>query len=166
MAEYPALTEQAGITTQIAAPDLLQTGAGIVTSGGLITTGYTTAAMTGGAGQFGYNSAASTMTPTDNATAAKSRVVGAFTGTAGEMQNAGIVSAAQFTTAGGSPGLGAPVYLANAADEAAAVGKLTATAPIAAGKVVSEVGICLDNANYAGAKTAKILLQPKSIVQL
>ena len=110
MAEYAALTVQQGIETQIASPDQLKVGAGVVQSGGTVTTGFTTAAMAGGAGQAGYNSGASTVTPTDNAAIAKSRLVGIFTGTAGEMQTEGVVAAALFTTAGGSPGIGAPVW--------------------------------------------------------
>jgi hypothetical protein len=133
----------------------------------LATSGLTTAAMTGGAGQVGYLSGASTISPTDNAAAATSRAFGVFNGTAGQAIYVGTIAAALFTTAGGSPTNGAPVYLAAAADDGATgAGKLTATAPSAVGSVVAQVGLCMDNANYAGLKTAKILWQPMSIVQL
>jgi hypothetical protein len=138
--------------------------AGAIVAAGLTESALTTAAMTGGTGQAGYVSAASTLTPTDNLTLAKSRFFGVYTGTAGQMTVAGVIAAALFTTVGGSPTNGSPVWLAASTDEAAAVGKFTATLP-ASGTVVAEVGICLDNTNYAGAKTAKILIQVKSPVQ-
>lgn len=139
--------------------------AGSIVAAGLVDSGFTTTAMTGGSGQAGYTSGASTVTPTDAATTSKSRLTGVFNGTAGQMQTDGVVNAMQMTTAGGSPTNGAPVWIAAAADDGAtAAGKFTATAPTTGN--LSEVGICLDNSNYAGAKTAKILLQPKSVVTL
>lgn len=134
-------------------------------SGAFVASGFTTTAMT--AGQAGYISGANVVTPTDNATLAKARIVGVYTGVAGQMQVGGVVPAVLFTTAGGAPANGAPVFLANAGDDGPpnGVGKFTATAPTT-GEASAEVGICIDNSNYAGSKTAKILLQPKSVVQL
>ena len=123
--------------------------------------------MTGGAGQSGYMSANNVATPTDNLTLAKSRFVGIYTGISGELQTDGVAKAVQLTTVGGSPAAGAPLWLAASTDDGATgVGKWTATAPTVAGTVVAEVGICLDNTNYAGAKTVKALIQVKPPVQL
>jgi hypothetical protein len=165
MSTEQALVLKNAIVTQIPATDELNVGAGITSTTGASTmSGLTTAAMTG-AGQAGYLSGASTLTPTDNATLAKSRMFGVYQGNAGEMQIAGEVAAALFTTAGGAPANGAPVYLAAAADDGATgAGKLTATAPVAG--FLAEVGLCVDNANYAGAKTCKVLLQPKNVIAL
>lgn len=128
--------------------------------------GLTTTAMTT-SGSFGYVSSNNTISKTDNAAMSSARAFGAYEGTSGTMQVSGVVSDAQFTTAGGSPSAGAAVYLAAAADDAAAgAGKLTATAPSASGSVVQEVGVCLDNSSYAGSKTSKVLLQVKTAIQL
>jgi hypothetical protein len=145
---------------------LFSGGSSAATAGGLILSGFTTSAMTGPAGQSAYASANSTATPTDNLVLAKSRFIGVSTGIAGQLQTGGVVAAVPMTTAGGSPAAGAPLWLAASTDEAAAVGKWTATAPTVAGTVVAEVGICLDNTNYAGAKTVKALIQVKPPVQL
>lgn len=145
--------------------DALHTHSGIGGGGGTVT-GLTTTAMSGGTGQAGYVSANLTVTPTDNLAIASSRFFGFYGGVAGSMTTSGLITAALFTTVGGSPSAGAPVYLAASTDEASAVGKLTATAPSVTGAVVAEVGICLSNANYAGAKTAQVLIQPKQVIQL
>ncbi len=116
-------------------------------------------------GDFGYASSADTMTKTDNATLAKSRLIGCNEGTAGSMTVSGTIENAKFTTDGGSPAVGSPVYLAAAADDTSTgAGKLTATAPTSG--ILAEVGICLNNANYAGSKTAEVLLQVKTPVTL
>jgi hypothetical protein len=122
---------------------------------GLTTSGLAT-------GQAAYISAANTATATDRAVEAKSVFAGVYDGTSGELVTGGEVAAAQFTTAGGSPAAGARVWLAATADDTnTGAGKFTATKPVAG--FVSEAGICLDPANYAGAKTCKILLQPKAV---
>lgn len=139
--------------------------AGTILVSGLLESGLTTAAMAGGTGQVGYWSAADTLTPTDSAAIATSRVAAVYLGVAGQAQTTGVVAAALMTTAGGSPGNGSPVWLANAADDGATgAGKLTATAPSTG--IVAEFGICQSNANYAGAKTAKILIQVKAPIVL
>lgn len=130
----------------------------------LVRSGLTTTGLA--VGDFGYISAVNTLTKTDADVLVSSRTIGANEGTVGSMTVGGIVESAKFTTIGGSPANGAPVYLAPATEEASASGKLTATAPTATGKVVAEVGICTDNTNYAGAKTSQVLLQPKAVVQL
>lgn len=127
-------------------------------------TGLTTTGLANG--DFGYISAANTLTKTNSDAIASSRVFGANIGTAGSARVAGVISAAKFTTIGGSPGHGSPVFLAPGTEEASASGKLTATAPATAGQQIAEVGLCLDNSGYAGAKTASILLQPKTVIQL
>lgn len=137
--------------------DSLHTHAGLGIVAGLTTTGVTT-------GLWGYVSANSTMSKTDNAAIATARAFGCNTGTAGSMQVTGQVTAA-FTTAGGSPAAGSQVYLAAAADDSGAGGgKLTATVP--ASGVVAAVGICTDNSGYSGAKTALVLIQIHDPVQL
>jgi hypothetical protein len=136
-------------------------------AGGLIVSGLTTAAMTGVTGQSGYMSGNSTASPTDNLAIAKSRFVGVTTGVTGQLQTTGVVAAVPMTTAGGSPAASAPLWLAASTDDGSTgAGKWTATAPVVAGTVVAEVGICIDNTNYAGAKTVKALIQVKPPVQL
>lgn len=123
---------------------------------GLTTSGLAT-------GQAAYISAANTAAATDSAVEAQSMFAGVYDGTSGELVAAGEIAAAQFTTAGGAPSAGARVWLAAAADDTnTGAGKFTATKPVAG--FVSEVGICLDAANYASAKTCKVLLQPKAVV--
>jgi hypothetical protein len=129
-------------------------GASQLTVAGLTTTGFTD-------GYFGYISANSTMTKTDADTPSKTRLFGANEGTAGTMTVAGVVENAAFTTAGGLPAAGASVFLAPGTEEGGAAGKLTATPPSGVGQTVAEVGVCLDNSNYAALKTCKILIQPQ-----
>jgi hypothetical protein len=102
---------------------------------------------------------------TDAQIDAGSRFAGIRTAS-GEFVLSGVVTAA-FTTDGGSPAEGAPIYLARAAADAnAGAGKLTAGVNNTNGEFNQEVGICLDNANYAGSKTCVIVLQPKVRVDL
>jgi hypothetical protein len=132
-----------------------------VSVNGLTTTALTTS------GSFGYISSDSTLALTDNSQISTARVFGAYEAVSGQMVVGGLVADAQFTTVGGSPSPGAPVYLASATDDTdTGAGKLTATAPSTVGSVVAEVGICVNNSNYAGAKTAQVLLQPKTVIQL
>lgn len=145
--------------------DTLHTHAGLP-AGSVVDTTLTTAAMTASE-QAAYISANDTVSPTSNAAIATARFYGFFTGTAGQVQVAGMVASALMTTVGGSPSPGAPVFLAATADDAGTgAGKLTATAPSALGSVIQEVGLCRSNANYAGLKTAKVLIQPKAVIQL
>jgi hypothetical protein len=133
---------------------------------GRTTIALNTAAMAG-SGQAAYVSAAGVASPTDASALGTAAFVGIYEGVAGQIQNTDDVADALFTTAGGSPGNGANVYLALASDDGGtAAGKLTATAPVGAGKVVTRVGICLDNTAYAGTKKARVLLQPVAPVQL
>lgn len=144
--------------------DLLHTHAAVAASQ-LVVASQTTTGLADG--DFGYVSAANTWTKTDADAIASAIVAGVNEGTAGSMTlPGGIIEAAKFTTAGGSPTHGAEVYLAPGTEEASASGKLTATAPTAAGKVVAVAGVCLDNSNYAGAKTAKVIFIPKTPVLL
>ena len=116
-------------------------------------------------GDFGYYSSAKTITKTDSAAIGTSRAVGANEGVASQMSVAGIIESAKFTTVGGSPSVGAQVFLAAAADDTSTgAGKLTATAPSSG--VVAEIGLCQDNADYAGSKTAEVLFQPKTPIVL
>jgi len=158
----------AGLTAGPASnADALHTHAGLGTPpSSVIDTTLTTAAMTA-SGQAAYISANDTVSPTNNSAIASARFYGFFTGTAGQVQVAGMVASALMTTVGGSPAPGAPVFLAATTDDAGTgAGKLTATAPVALGSVIQEVGICRSNANYAGLKTAKVLIQPKAVIQL
>ena len=82
------------------------------------------------------------------------------------MVTSGVIAAAACTTIGGSPAAGAPLFLAASTDEASAAGKLTATLPSATGVYVAPVGLCMDPANYVGAKTVKMLIQVMPIVLL
>jgi hypothetical protein len=138
--------------------DSLHTHAGIPVLTGLTTTGL-------GDGDFAYISANNTVSKTDATALASSYVIGANTGTSGAIVTGGLISNAKFTTAGGSPSAGSPVYLALSTDDTSTgSGKLTATVPSTG--IVVEVGICIDNSNYAASKTAKVLLQPKMAITL
>lgn len=138
-------------------------GSSLHTHSSTVTTGWTTTAMTA-SGLFGYVSSASTVTPTDNAAMSTSRAAGIYTGTSGQMVVSGLVTA-KLTTAGGTCSAGAPLWLAAASDDTATgAGKLTATLP--ASGVAAQVALCVDPANYAGAKTAQVLLQVHTPVQL
>jgi hypothetical protein len=121
-------------------------------------------------GDAGYLSAANVMSKTNALALASSRAYGINVGGPGSpgfMQIQGVIAVAKFTTGGGAPAAGAPVYLAlGSADAGTGAGKLTATAPTLVGQFVAEVGICQDPANYAGLKTAKILWQPKTVITL
>ena len=114
-------------------------------------------------GDLGYESSPNVMTKTDAAVDASSRVYGANEGTAGEMTIGGEIEAAKFTTVGGQPTNGAPVFLSRGDAEASAAGKLSAVIP--ASGFVAEVGTCMDNASYAAAKTCRVLYQPKAVIR-
>lgn len=127
--------------------------------------GFTTTGLA--VGDAGYISANDTLTLTDATALVSSRFVGINEGVVGSMTVSRTVDDAKFTTDGGSPVPGAPVYLAlGTADSSAGAGKLTATKPSVTGQVVAEVGICLNDSNYAESKTARVLLQPKTPVVL
>ena len=117
-------------------------------------------------GLFGYVSANSTIDLTDSTNLFSSILAGVSNSISGQLVISGLIATAQMTVIGGQPGPGSPVYLAASTDEASAAGKLTATAPTVNGTVVAEVGICLDNSNYAGSKTAVVLIQVKAPIQL
>lgn len=120
-----------------------------------------------GDGDFGYVSGVSVISKTLATAIASARVFGANVGTANQMKVAGVVDNAKLTTAQGSPSNGAPVFLAlGSEDGATASGKLRATPPSAAGQVIAEVGIVLDNTSYAGSKTCRVLLQVKAPIQI
>jgi hypothetical protein len=115
------------------------------------------------AGDVGYVSATNTVAKTDSLAISSSRVVG-IAGTSGTFILAGIATA-KFTTDGGAPNPGDPVWLAASTDDSGAgAGKLTATAPT--GGILAEVGICVDATGYAGSKTATVLVQVKSAITL
>jgi hypothetical protein len=145
--------------------------AGLPTFSGLGTT-----SMTGGSGTFaflvsnaGYTGGVGTplAAPTSNLGPQTAQCVGAFEGVAGQLTFAGIVPDAQFTTAGGLPNIGQPVFLAaNTDDAGTGAGKLTALAPTANGTVVAQVGICVDNSSYTSSKRSKILISIRNPINL
>jgi hypothetical protein len=127
-------------------------------------TGFTTTDLA--EGDFVYTP---TTTPlkTDALVYEKAIVAGAYEGTSGSLTVGGQIDNAKFTTAGGQPEDGEPVYLAKSTDDTdTGAGKLTATAPTARGQYVAEVGICYDNSNYASAKTCSIIFNPKVVIAL
>lgn len=127
---------------------------------GLTTTGLAN-------GDTCYVSANDTVLPTDNAVPAKSRCFGVMTNTVGTVQISGVVETMNFTTAGGAPVPDSPVYLAAATDDGSTgAGKATATPPTTSGETDAEIGICLNNSNYAGLKIARVLLQVKKTITL
>jgi len=157
----------AGVTTGLSGPGGTATvnipgGGG--SSTGVQVTGLNTTAMPG-TGLFAYASSANVVQPTDAAAIESASPLGAYEGTAGQVQAAGAIVDAAFTTIGGAPVVGAPVWLAVAASEAGAAGKLTATPP-ATPNVLTQVGTCLDNTTYGGSKTSRVLLQIQTAIQL
>jgi hypothetical protein len=135
-----------------------------VSASSITVSGLTTTNLTA-SGQFGYISANNTLSKTDSASLSTSRSFGSYGGVSGSMSTSGVINTAQFTTVGGIPSAGSPVFLAAATDDSSTgAGKLTATPPTSG--IIAEVGICIDNSNYAGAKTCKILMQVKAPVQL
>jgi hypothetical protein len=114
-------------------------------------------------GDFSYISSNDTWTKSqNNGTLRQATVIGAYEGVSGSVSLPGsIIEAAKFTTDGGSPQPGDAVFLAASTDDSGTgAGKLTATAPTTAGAYVTAVGVCLNNSNYAGSKTAKIVFSP------
>lgn len=135
--------------------------------GGSSLTGQTTTFLSDG--DFGYVSGANAWTKAQaDSTRAKAVVGGVNTGTPGTMLLPGNpVLNAKFTTVGGAPTPGNQVYLARGADDTnTGAGKLTATAPATVGEYLTVVGICVDAANYASLKTAKIIFHPESPILL
>jgi hypothetical protein len=137
----------------------------------LVITGLTTAGLL--SGHAAYISAPNVASATDTSvpilgggSGNNARFVGVYEGVPGQVQWGGVIADAAFTTAGGAPAAGQPVWLAASTDEAGATGKFTATPTAIVGHVLSEVGICIDPSGYAGSKTARILLQPKIPVQI
>lgn len=129
----------------------------------IVRAGITTAGIA--VGDVVYISAANVASKTDADAAASSAMFGVSEGLAGSITTDGNVTA-KFTTAGGSPANGAPVYLAPGTEEAGATGKLTATAPVVAGKFVAEAGTVISNANWAGLKTCTVHISEKSVIAL
>jgi len=132
-------------------------------SGGVIS-GLDTATNGVTDGVFCYVTAvADQVGKTDAATLATSICLGAGTLVPGSVRDGDVVGAAKFTTVGGLPANGAPVYLALASDDGGTgAGKLSAVPPSVPTQVVAPVGICLNNTNYAGFKTCRVGLQIKS----
>lgn len=88
----------------------------------------------------------------------KSIVVGVSVGVGNQFVVYGVYDHACFTTHGGMPQNGKPVWLASSTDEANAAGKLSAT-PCDVGFLV-RVGTCIDNSHYNTQKKCKILFNP------
>jgi hypothetical protein len=131
----------------------------------LVLDGFTTSGLV--AGNAAYYSGANTLAKTDSQAVATAIFAGIYDGVAGEIIGGGKTTAL-FTTAGGSPSNGAPVFLAAATDDGGAgAGKLTATPPTSgSGLVRARVAIVVDNSQYASAKTCVIQLQPVAPVLL
>lgn len=131
----------------------------------LVIDGLTTSGLT--AGNAAYYSGANTLGKTDSQASNTARFAGIYEGTSGEMVSAGKTTAL-FTTAGGSPSNGAPVYLAAATDDGGAgAGKLTATPPASgSGLVRAKVAIVIDNSLYASAKTCVVQVQSEAPILL
>lgn len=147
-----------GAATSLSRSDHVHAGGDKTVATGLTTTGLAT-------GDVGYvTSTALTVAKTDADAAASSVAIGINEGTVGSMTTGGVVAAAKFTTAGGSPANGARAWIAPGTEEASAAGKLTATAPTASGKYDAEYVIVLDNSAYAASKVCKILIQPKIVI--
>ena len=135
--------------------------------------GIDTSAMFGGNGQAAWFSHPSYAEPTDNLAPKSSQFAGIVS--SGSIVTQGEVTA-QFTTVGGQPAAGSPVYLAAGTDDSnTGMGKLTATRPITAtladvinfnGTVpesVVIVGTAVDCTLYASNKTCLVAINgPKS----
>jgi hypothetical protein len=127
---------------------------------GQVTTGLS-------AGNVCYGSGASTWDKArSDGSVIQANVGGVYLGVAGKIVLSGApILTALFTTAGGAPAHGAQVYLAASSDDGiTGAGKLTATPPSAGYLVVC--GTCVDNSNYASAKTCLISFTPRPPILL
>ena len=109
-------------------------------------------------GDFGYVASANTVAKTNADIALTTEFVGCYDGTPGGVVSNGVVEFVNFTEAGGKPANGATVWLSPASEEAGAAGKLTALTPTLPASIVV-AGICVDNANYDGSKTCRVLIR-------
>ncbi len=137
---------------------------GAAASASIVIEGLTTTGI--GDGDAVYISGIDTVSKTDAANLSTAKFFGIGTSTAGSVQTSGIVDAAKFTTFGGKPANGEDVYLALASvDSSTGAGKLSAIPPLGPA-ILSPMGICLDNSNYALLKTCKVSIQAKPILAL
>jgi hypothetical protein len=118
-------------------------------------------------GQAVYQSSTlNVLNQTDAGSINTCRLFGVASG-GGNVIVSGVITNAVFTTAGGMPIVGSPVFLALASDDGnTSAGKFTATRPSGNGQIIQEIGICLDNSKYASQKICEILLQVKEPIQL
>ena len=118
-------------------------------------------------GDWVYLSAIDTVSKTDASAEASAEVIGACEGIDGAIRCAGVINNSKFTTDGGQPVNGRAVYLApGSADAGTGAGKLSATPSSSPGQILLRIGKCLDNANYIGSKTCKVLFQPSEPILL
>jgi hypothetical protein len=118
-------------------------------------------------GYFGYFSSNNTVSKTDAADENKARLAGAHVGVTGRLMAKGVVPAAVFSTASGTPLPNSPVYLARADDEGglAAAGKLTTVRPY---PYVTEAGlvVSVDPLTFPVTRVAAVLLRPRTAAPL
>ena len=123
-------------------------------------TGQVTAGLV--AGDVCYMSAANTWSAAQaDGVLSQATSLGVFTGTAGTIALSGsVIGALRCTTAGGLPAINGQLFLApSTEDGGAGAGKVTATPP--SGSLnLQVIGVCVDNAGYAGSKTVKAIFQP------
>jgi hypothetical protein len=136
--------------------------------GGGITNPQITGQVTAGLlpGEVCFTSAANTWSRAQSdGTLSQATAIGIYEGVAGTISLSGSpIASLRCTTAGGLPAVNDKLYLARAADDGGTgAGKVTATPPSPApgGSVhLTVIGTCVDNANYAGVKTVKAILEP------
>ena len=141
-------------------PSYQPAGGGGGGGGSNILTGQVTAGLVDG--DICYPSGPSTWSRArSDGTLIQAEAVGFFLGVAGEIALPGSsVPAARFTTVGGSPNVGMPVYLAASTDDAGTgAGKLTAVPPVTGFSTL--VGFCVNNDNWGLFRTAVIVFSPE-----
>jgi len=159
-----AVTNNASVGGNLTVTGTLTAGAFLQNAS--VSGAFTTTALAT-AGLFGYASSPYTLTKTDAAAYASTLFIGASNATGGQLLYAGVVPAAQFSTAGGAPTVGAAAFIEFAGNDGGAdAGKLTVTAPTTAGQVVAQVGVVVGNILGAGPYTADVFLSPSAPIQL
>lgn len=164
---YHVLVDKSIWTTNRRGPfewSVLPAGGGSSGDGNFMS-GFTTTGVANG--DLCYVSAANTVSKTDSTVATSSDLFGVATNIPGTVQIMGIVEDMNFTTSDGAPANGGLCWIALGTDDSGAgAGRATSVPPTTVTQIVAEVGIVVDNSNWAALKTCRVLLQVKKPILL